>query len=406
MTARLPDRFLWGTATAAHQVEGNNVNSDCWALEHAEPSLFAEPSGDAADQYHRFDQDVRIVADLGLNAYRFSVEWARVEPERGHVSQAALDHYRRCVEACLTRGIAPVITLHHFTQPRWLAREGGFAAADFPHRFAEHAARVAHALDGIALVCTINELNLPVLAAPYFNARASADQRAAAERALGAPLSAFFLFAEDDAILGNGLAAHRAAREAIRAVRPDLPIGMTLAISEEDAEPDGETHRDARRERFYAPFLDAAQEDDFVGVQTYSRMMSRADGAVGLASGAVATTMGWEDRPEAVGAVCEWIASRWRTPMVITENGYVGDDDHRRAQFIETAVGGVKKAMAQGADVRGYFYWSLLDNFEWMLGYRQRFGLVGVDRTDQSRTVKPSADVFRAVAGSGVPGRR
>ncbi|RHW19423.1 glycoside hydrolase family 1 protein [Sphingomonas gilva] len=395
---RLPDRFLWGAATAAHQVEGNNVNSDCWALEHAAPSLFVEPSGDAADQYHRFDQDVRIVADLGLGAYRFSVEWARVEPERGHVSQAVLDHYRRCVEACLTRGIAPVITLHHFTQPRWLARAGGFAAADFPQRFAEQAARVARALDGIALVCTINELNLPVLAAPYFNARASEEQRAAAERALGAPLSAFFLFAGDEAILGNGLAAHRAARDAIRAIRPGLPVGMTLAISEEDAEPGGEAHRDARRERFYAPFLDAAREDDFVGVQTYSRMMSRADGSVGLAGGAVATTMGWEDRPEAVGAVCEWIASRWRTPMVVTENGYVGDDDGRRARFIETAVAGVKQAMMRGADVRGYFYWSLLDNFEWMLGYRQRFGLVGVDRKDQSRTVKPSADIFRAMA--------
>lgn len=400
MTAmRLPDRFLWGAATAAHQVEGNNVNSDAWALEHAEPSLFAEPSGDAADHYHRFDQDVQIIANLGLNAYRFSVEWARVEPERGHVSQAVLDHYRRCVEACLTRNIAPAITLHHFTQPRWLAREGGFAAVDFPNHFAEHAARVARALDGVALVCTINELNLPVLAAPYFNARADAAQRAAAENALGAPLSAFFLFAESDAILDNGLAAHRAARDAVRAIRPDLPIGMTLAISEEGAEPGGEAHRDARRERFYAPFLDAARDDDFVGVQTYSRMISRADGTVGSASDAVATTMGWEDRPEAVGAVCEWIATRWRTPMVITENGYVGDDDSRRAQFIETAVRGVKRAMAHGADVRGYFYWSLLDNFEWMLGYRQRFGLVDVDRTNQTRKVKLSADALRAWTG-------
>ncbi len=116
MTARgFPGGFLWGAATAAHQVEGGNVNSDCWALEHAQPSLFAEPSGDAVDQYHRFDEDVSILAGLGLNAYRFSIEWARIEPEPGHYSVAALDHYRRCVDACIAHGLAPVITFHHFT---------------------------------------------------------------------------------------------------------------------------------------------------------------------------------------------------------------------------------------------------------------------------------------------------
>jgi beta-glucosidase len=392
MTDRLPDRFLWGTATAAHQVEGSNINSDCWALEHAQPSLFVEPSGDAVDHYHRYAEDIGIVADLGLDAYRFSVEWARVEPEAGFVSQAALDHYRRVADACLARGIAPVVTLHHFTQPRWLARKGGLAAAEFAPRFAEQAARVVRVLDGLALVCTINELNLPAIAAPYFRARATDAQRAAAEAALGAPLSAFFLHSEEAAIFGGGLAAHRAAREAIRAERPDLAVGMTLAISEEDAEPGAEALRDHRRETYYAPFLDAAAEDDFVGVQTYSRMTSRADGSVGLAPGAAATTMGWEDRPEAIGAVCEWIASRWTVPMVVTENGYVGDDDDRRAAFIEAAVAGVRRAMDRGADVRGYFYWSLLDNFEWMLGYGQRFGLVETQGAE--RRIKPSARVL------------
>lgn len=400
MADRLPTSFLWGSATAAHQVEGNNVNSDCWALEHAQPSLFLEPSGDAVDQYHRFDEDIQIVADLGLNAYRFSVEWARIEPEAGYVSAAALDHYRRVVDACLTRGIAPVVTLHHFTQPRWLARLGGFGAPDFPQRFADQAARVVRALDGVSIICTINELNLPAIAARYFRDRASPEQRTAAERALGAPLSAFFLHAEDKDIFGNGLTAHRAARAAIRAERSEIAVGMTLAISEEDAEPGAEAARDARRESYYAPFLDAACEDDFIGVQTYSRTMSRADGSVGIAPGAVATTMGWEDRPEAIGAVCEWIASRWTTPMLVTENGYVGDDDDRRAQFIAIAVAGVHRAIANGADVRGYFYWSLLDNFEWMLGYRQRFGLVATSGPHHQRTIKPSARVLQLLAAT------
>lgn len=396
----LPKQFLWGAATAAHQVEGNNVHSDCWALEHATPSLFLEPSGDAADHYHRYVEDIGIAADLGLNAYRFSVEWARVEPEPGFISQAALDHYRRVADSCLARGIAPAVTLHHFTQPRWLAARGGFASAEFPERFGEQAARVVRALDGLALVCTINELNLPAIAAPYFRARASAEQRAAAERSLGAPLDAFFLYSNEDAIFGNGIAAHRAARDAIRAERPGLAVGMTLALSEEYAEPGGEAYRDARRETYYAPFLDAAQEDDFVGVQTYSRMTSRADGSVGVAEGGVPTTMGWEDRPEAIGAVCEWIASRWTMPMVVTENGYVGEDDERRAAFIEGAVAGVRRAMNGGADVRGYFYWSLLDNFEWMLGYGQRFGLVAVEGPSKKRRIKSSARILAGLGSS------
>ncbi|APZ97639.1 hypothetical protein BWQ93_03405 [Sphingopyxis sp. QXT-31] len=392
--SRLPPHFLWGAATAAHQVEGNNVHSDCWALEHARPSLFVEPSGDAADHYHRYAEDIGIAADLGFNAYRFSVEWARIEPEPGFVSQAALDHYRRVVDACHALGIAPAVTLHHFTQPRWMAARGGLTSNEFPERFAEQAARVVGALDGLALVCTINELNLPAIAAPYFRARASAEQRAAAERALGAPLDAFFLHSPEDAIFGNGLAAHRAARTAIRAERPGLAVGMTLALSEEHADPGGEAYRDARRETYYAPFLDAAEADDFVGVQTYSRMTSRADGSVGVAQGGIATTMGWEDRPEAIGAVCEWIASRWAVPIVVTENGYVGEDDERRAAFIASALAGVRRAMNGGADVRGYFYWSLLDNFEWMLGYGQRFGLVAVEGSGKKRRIKSSARAF------------
>ena len=395
MSATFPEGFLWGTATAAHQVEGGNVNSDCWALEQAVPSLFAEPSGDAVDHYHRFAEDVAIVARLGLGAYRFSIEWARIEPEPGLFSQETLDHYRRCVWTCLANGLKPVVTFHHFTQPLWLARLGGFAAPDFPERFATYCHRAATALDGIAWACTINELNLPVLAARYFRDRASPEQKAAAEAALGAPLSAFFLFAEEEAILGNGLAAHALGRDAIRAGRPGVPAGMTLAISEETAEPGAEAARDARREHFYAPFLDAVAGDDFVGVQTYSRTHSRADGGAGPAAGAPVTSMGWEDRPEALGEVCRWIAGRWQVPMLVTENGYPGDDDARRAAFIETALTGLAGAIADGADVRGYFYWSLLDNFEWLFGYRQRFGLVSVDRATQQRVLKPSAGTLR-----------
>ena len=121
-----PDNFQWGTATAAHQVEGNNVNSDCWVLEHTPGSPFVEPSGDACDQYHRYADDIAMLARLGFNAYRFSIEWARIEPEQGEFSRAALDHYRRMLAAAASAGLAPVVTLHHFTSPRWVAARGGW----------------------------------------------------------------------------------------------------------------------------------------------------------------------------------------------------------------------------------------------------------------------------------------
>lgn len=181
-----------------------------------------------------------------------------------------------------------------------------------------------------------------------------------------------------------------------------MPVGATLAISEETADPDpaAEGLRDARRARNYAPFLDALANDDFVGVQTYARNHARADGDTWPHPDAPVTTMGWEDRPEALGAACRWIASRWKVPMIVTENGYPGADDTRRAAFIETALAGLRSAIAEGADVRGYFYWSLLDNFEWMLGYRQRFGLVAADRARFERSVKPSAYALKALIKS------
>ena len=139
-----PPGFTWGAATAAHQVEGNNVNSDLWVLEHCSPTLFEEPSLDACDHYHRFAEDIRLLAGLGLNCYRFSIEWARIEPERGHFSIAALDHYRRMLAACHENGVTPMVTFYHFSSPRWFAGFGGWekpAAVDLFVRYCERAAR-------------------------------------------------------------------------------------------------------------------------------------------------------------------------------------------------------------------------------------------------------------------------
>ena len=395
-----PEGFIWGSATAAHQVEGSNTACDLWTLEQARPSLFREPSGDAVDQYHRFGDDMALLSALGLNAYRFSVEWARIEPAEGLWSVAALDHYQRCVDACLSRGIAPVVTLQHFTLPLWGARAGGFAVPEFPERFGRYAAKVAAHLRGVDLWCTINELNVPLLFTDAVEARRRRrpERYDAAETALGAPLASTFLFADERALKTQGSAAHRRAFEAVKTARPGARVGLTLSIAEEAAEPGGEAVRDARIRRHYGDFLGGLEGDDFLGVQTYTRVTSRADGGAGPREGARLTTMGYEDHPPAVAAACRYAHQATGLPVIVTENGYAEDVDDRRGDYVIEVLEHLQAEVARGTPVQGYFYWSLLDNFEWLLGYDQKFGLVAVDRATQRRSVKPSALRLGAVA--------
>jgi beta-glucosidase len=397
-----PTGFVWGAATAAHQVEGGNVGSDSWALEHARPSLFREPSGDGVDQYHRFADDMAIVSGLGLGAYRFSIEWARIEPEEGRFSPAALAHYQRCIDHCLERGVAPVLTFHHFTLPLWQTRRGGFTDPEFADRFARYCEHAARALRGFATACTINELNLPLFvrdgALQRLRSPSGRPRLEAAEAALGGGVERFFLFTPPEAILGQGLAAHAKARDAIKSARPDCQVGVTLALQDEQAEPGAEALRDQRRHDYYGVCLDAVAGDDFIGVQNYSRVVAKRDGSVGPEDGHALTMMGYEDRPQALAATCRFAWERTRTPILVTENGWAGDDDRRRAVFVVEALTALREAMADGVDVRGYFYWSLLDNYEWLRGYEPKFGLIGVDRATMRRQIKPSAALLGEIA--------
>lgn len=398
-----PLGFVWGAATAAHQVEGGNVASDCWALEHANPSVFAEPSGDAIDQYHRYGDDLALLAALGLNSYRFSIEWARIEPEEGFISQAAIDHYKRLIDACWARGLAPCATFHHFTTPRWMARQGGWTSpkiADSFGRFCEAAAD--QLAEDLAWACTINEINIPAFTrVSRMHPEFSDDIRAAGDAALGGPMEAFYIFAGTEGYAERAVDAHERARDAIKSAAPDLPVGMTISIQEEVAE----DHDDARaalatrRAAIYAPFYEAAKGDDFVGVQTYTRMMTFRDGRTGRAKGAEKTAMGYEFRPQALAAACRDAADATGCPILITESGYAGEDS-RRCDFIRGALDGVHAAIADGVDIRGYYYWSAFDNFEWMSGYGPRFGMIDVDRRSQRRLVKPSAAMLGAIASA------
>ncbi len=400
-----PADFVWGAATAAHQVEGGNWNSDCWALEHAKPSFFSEPSADGCDHLARYEDDIAILAGLGLNAYRFSIEWARVEPEEGAFSQAALDHYRRVIDACRRREVRPIATFHHFTNPRWVAREGGWAVDGIVDRFARYCERTAQALAGeLAYACTINEINIPDAIADLiaFGRHAHPESAEAAERALGAPLDGMFLFAGGCGFAERALAAHVKAREAIKAAAPHVPVGLTLSLQEVEAEGGAASEAAAKAylEMAHTPYYETVKGDDFLGVQTYTRVRFSADGHQmhGPPEGAETTQMGYEFRPEALSAACREAWEATQVPILITESGVAtADDTHRRA-FIRRALAGVEADIAAGVDIRGYVYWTLLDNFEWLRGYAPTFGLIGIDRASMARTIKPSAVMLGEIA--------
>ncbi|HUY25972.1 MAG TPA: family 1 glycosylhydrolase [Candidatus Binataceae bacterium] len=405
-----PKGFSWGTATAAHQVEGGNSNSDCWLLEHVTPTPFAEPSGDACDQYHRYREDIAMLAQLGFNSYRFSIEWARVEPAPGEFSAAALEHYRRVLAACHEHRIAPMVTLHHFTSPRWIAARGGWEAAPTADLFARYCERVARELgDLIASACTINELNsvqmlqTSGLIAPDEKI-AGSRWRAAAARAAGVEPENFsaFPFCCRSICREVILSAHRQGAQALRAGRGKFPVGMTIAMEEIVAEPGGEALRDVALEA-ERPFLEAARADDFIGVQTYTRERFGANGRLGPAPGAELTLMGYEFRPQSlVAAIRRAAAAAPGIPIIVTESGIAATDDSRRVAFVQAALEGVLGCIRDGIEVRGYYYWSMLDNFEWIFGYRPTFGLIAVDRATQRRIVRPSAEYLGRIARANV----
>ena len=386
-TISFPDGFVWGTATAAHQVEGGNWNCDWWAWEHNPAAGTTEPSGDAIDHYHRYADDIALLASLGFGTYRFSVEWARIEPEDGEFSQAALDHYRRVCAACLDHGITPIVTYHHFTTPRWVAHLGGWEEPDTAARFARYCGRVTSALgDLIGWGCTINEPNIV---------------------AIGGYLSGGFPPGRRDAALRRAvndvfIDAHGRAVEAIKSAMPSgrsFPVGMTLAMSDYQAVDGGEHRRDRIRRNMQDVFLEAARGDDFIGVQTYSRDPIGPEGLVPVPDGAETTLMGYEFYPEALEGT---IRRAWEvtdgTPVLVTENGIATTDDTRRIAYVERALAGVRRCLDDGLDVRGYTCWSAFDNFEWGAGYGPTFGLIAVDRSTQVRTPKPSAHWLGSVA--------
>ncbi|SEH13847.1 aryl-beta-glucosidase [Sphingopyxis sp. YR583] len=405
--------FLWGTAISGHQSEGNNVHSDAWFLENLEPTAFEDASGDACDSYHRYGEDLDIAASLDLNCYRFGIEWSRIEPEPGRFSIAALDHYKHVLEGCHRRGLLPMVTFNHFTVPLWFADRGGYEVADGADLFARFAERTTAALGPlIGMATTFNEANILLLrkALPRFATDAGAARARnmieTARRRRSAPAFSSYLFADPDRVDPILRDAHAKAYQAIKAGPGDFPVGLTLSMQQIDGVgPNAAQIQAGVEAMIYGEWIDAARHSDFVGVQTYSRLRFNDDGLMPAPEGAELTAMGYEYYPAAVGATLRYAARHIDKPVYLTETGIGTDDDRRRIAFIDATLNELRRCIADGIDVKGYIYWSLLDNFEWTRGYAPHFGLVAVDRHNFARTPKPSARHFGAIARRAHGGR-
>jgi beta-glucosidase len=386
MTITFPEGFVWGVAAAAHQIEGGNWNNDWWMFEHKDGSPCAVPSGDCCDSYHRYAEDVALVRDLGFGAYRFSIEWSRIEPEDGEFSRAALEYYREVLSECREQGVAPVVTFHHFSTPRWMAERGGWEAPEIVDRFARFCERaVAHLGDLIEMGCTINEPNIVSLMGYLVGVFPPGRE---------GDLAAY------ERVNDHLKAAHRRAYDVLKAGPGDFPVGSCVAMGDWWVPEGAEDALTRTRYMHEGQHLEAAKGDDFIGVQAYSRTRLDERGLpLGPEEGVeVVSSMGYEFWPQALEVAIRHAAEVAQAPIYVTENGLGHDDDTRRIAYVREALDGVGRCLADGIDVRGYFYWSLLDNFEWALGYGPKFGLVAVDHDTFARTPKPSGGWLGGVA--------
>ena len=421
---KLPENFLIGAATAAHQVEGNNIHSDLWAMEHMKHTSFIEPSLDAVDHYNRYEKDIKLMADAGLNAYRFSIEWARIEPEEGHFDSEAVDHYKAVIACCKKYGIEPFVTLHHFSSPKWLISKGGWEASTTPEDFAHYVRFIIGELGSeLHYICTINEANMGIQVAAIaerykrqmmaqMQAAQSGGNSADGSVQVGINLQKMMegqkaAAAENLEVFGvekvenftsmrtrEGdlliLKAHELAKKEIKALYPDIKVGLTLSLHDIQPQEDGMERAKKVWDEEFMHYLPYIKDDDFLGVQNYTRSLIGADGQLPNPDGAELTQMNYEFYPEALEHVLRKVAKDFHGDLYVTENGIATADDTRRVAFIDTALKGIVSCINDGLPVKSYFHWSLLDNFEWQKGYSMTFGLIAVDRSTQTRHPKES----------------
>ena len=404
MTSRFPEGFLWGTASAAHQVEGDNRNCDWWEFEQ-QPGRIANggTSAIANDHYHRYREDFALLRELNQNAHRLSIEWSRIEPAPGEFDARQIRHYRDVLGDLREQGIEPMVTLHHFTSPTWFASKGGWSAPDAAHGFLPFVHRVVDQLgDLVGLWCTINEPTIYAANGWVFG-----------EFPPGRKGDVIGLYR----VTSNMRKAHELAYGAIKRRWPDAKVGLShhkllfLPAS------------DKRRDRWAAQTSQMALDrwpvapgqlrriveatSDFVGIAHYWGQMCAFDPKRPREQfirrfnvpGRPVTDMGLSADPTWMRTVLNELRELGK-PVYITENGLATGDDEWRARYITETLANVLLAIGDGVDVRGYFHWTNTDNFEWARGYSTRFGLIEVDRKSLERTIKPSGKLYGRIAAA------
>jgi beta-glucosidase len=390
-----PPGFLWGSATAAHQVEGGNTANDWWDFEHGPATAARESSGDGIDHYHRYAEDFALLRSLGHNCHRLSLEWSRIEPAPGEFSQSALAHYRRVLTALAETGMTAFATLHHFTLPRWFAARGGWLGPDAVAVFERFCRHVATELgDLMPFVCTVNEPQMVALHGYLEGYHPPGITSAVLWRRAGRVL------------LQAHHAAVRAVHESSATSRAGLVVQIPLLAPARDDADCRAFHQAMQQEivDLYLDGLDGPDRGDWLGVQYYRKQWVDPASPWLFAEPPpdfALTQMGWAVHPDGLRQVLHR-ATETGLPLYVTENGIATEDDRERLDYLESHLRALALARAEGVDVRGYLHWSAFDNYEWSEGYGPKFGLVAVDRDkDFLRVPKDSAHAFARVATTG-----
>ncbi len=370
-------------------------------------SMFKEKSGDATDSWNRYAEDFALAASLGLNAFRFGIEWARIEPEQGLISNTVLDHYDRVIDSCLAHGMTPVATLHHFSSPHWILPRRGWKNPELAKQFGDFAHRIATRYgDRVNWFCTINEVNTPMqmtgngLLSPEMAALLNPARERAAQY-FGVPIDDFVPFlpcGDSEEAIAVILDAHRRAVDAVHAGAPNAMAGVTLSMQEHYGFDGGEeqaAHVDEVLNRRW--LRDFGTVGDFVGVQNYGRISYDHTGRI--LGGDCLMDNNLPMVSTTLGTCAREAAEITGKPILITEHGadLTTDRDDVRQWFIAESLAGLASTIADGVDVRGYIHWTMIDNFEWFMGWRSHAGLFEIDRETQRRTARSSTATYSQI---------
>ncbi|OGZ07021.1 MAG: hypothetical protein A3D65_06660 [Candidatus Lloydbacteria bacterium RIFCSPHIGHO2_02_FULL_50_13] len=372
---KFPKGFFWGASTAAYQVEGGIENTD-WAKAGREGKV--PSAGKACDHYNRFEEDFDIARLLGHNAYRFSVEWARIEPEEGKFDEKEIEHYRTVLRSLKRHGLEPFVNLWHYTLPIWFEKMGGFEHKNAEVIFSRYCASVVGKLGSEAKFwLTINE---PM-------SWASGGYRIGKWPPFKKSIFTFIK------IQSRLAAVHNLAYDEMKKVVPNIQIG--IAKDNMYFASNGRWWNTLAKhvmDWFWNErFLNATEgHQDFIGLNHYFYKQ------FGSKKKLPQSDMGWDIYPEAIYH-CLVDLKKYKKPVYVSENGVADETDTQRGDFIKNYLSCVKKAIDDGVDVRGYFYWSLMDNFEWSFGFQKKFGLVALEPETLNRKIRPSAFVYKDI---------